>query len=180
MSALFFESPIWLVLCGGFVVAVASYFWTQTGNRTAAYTAVAALAMTVILTIVNVQVETTREAVARLLDEVAEELAANDLDAVYSHIHPDAASLEQRARAELQNFKFYQAKVTRIKEITVSDSSVPAKVVAEFNAFVEVETQGQKVGVPRFVKVFFSEKDGQWLVTDYEHYDASQGFRKES
>ena len=178
MNSFLFESPLWIGLCGGFVALIAGYFWSQTGNKPAMYTAVGVAVVTIIMVVVNIQVQTPREQIANLLDQIAGHLENNNQEAVYSFIHPNAELAVQQARQELPRFEFSKAKVTRIKNIAVQDDASPPSCLAEFNVAVEVTTQGQKFRVPRFVRVYFAKQGDQWLIRDYEHLEPTAGFRE--
>lgn len=176
MESLFFEGPIWIGLCGVFVVVVAAYFWTQTGNKPALYTAAAAGLLTLILVMVNIQVVTQREELRDIMRDIATNLEQNNHDAVIAYIHPNAQPVVQRAKSELNNYEFSRAKITRIKDIIVNNNSQPPTAIAEFNVVVEISGQGHKLTVPRFIKAYLMQKDGKWLVNDYEHFEAAAGF----
>ncbi len=178
MNSFLFESPLWIGLGGSFVSLIAGFFWSQTGNKPSAYASLGLAIATIALVVVNIQVETPREQIASLLDEIAGHLEANNREAIYSFIHPAAAPAVQQARQELPRFEFSKAKVTRIKNIAVQNDASPPSCLAEFNVAVELTTQGQKFRVPRFVRVYFAKQGDQWLVRDYEHYEPTAGFRE--
>jgi uncharacterized protein (DUF1778 family) len=172
------ESPFVVGIGGLCAAGLAGFFWTQTGHRAAAWTALALVLLTLGLMVLGWQVETDQERITRLLNEVAAALQRNDREFVLSHIHPQAAATVQRARAELPRYDFTQARVTRIKAITVDNSRRPETAVAEFNVIVALTFEGFSGQVPRFVKLYLSKYNGRWLVRDYEHADPTAGFRE--
>lgn len=177
MQAFFFESPLLIGVWGAAVAGIAGYVWTQTGHKAAFYSGLGAILLTVILVLVNLQVETNRERIRSVVDSVATALDNNDHTKVFQFIHPNAAEGIARAKAELPRYTFEEARVTRIKSLEVNTQTTPPTAIAEFNVYCEIETQGQKFRVPRFVVVYFMLKDDRWLVHDYEHYEPTAGFR---
>lgn len=179
MQQFLFESPLWIIVCGLFVVLVAGLLWTQTGARAAGLAALAAFILTVILVAVAVRVETDREKIHRTINEVAEAVEGNDLKRVTSFIHPHAVEGVARAKQELPQYTFREARMTRLKSILINRGSVPPTAIAEFNVIVDLEIGGQHARIPRFVKAYFVEDQGHWLVRDYEHFDVGVGFREQ-
>jgi len=175
---LILESPILFGVGGLCATGLAGFFWTQSGNKAAAWIAIVLLLLTLGLIVVSVQVETDQEKITRMLNDVAGALQRNDREYVFSHIHPQAAVTVQRAKTELPRYNFTEARVTRIKAITVDDSRKPETAVAEFNVIVALTFDGSNVRVPRFVKLYLAKQDGRWLVRDYEHSEPTAGFRQ--
>lgn len=173
------ENPVMVGVCGLVLVVAAALFWTQTGTRVALYVAGGAAAVTLILVMVGIQVETDRERIQRTIDEVATALSRNDYERVYNYIHPGAAAGVARAQAELPNYKFSEARVTRMKSIVVNRNSPPPTAIAEFNVAVTIEFQGQRIPVRRFVKAYFMLEGQRWLVSDYEHFEPTAAFKDE-
>lgn len=179
MQQFLFENPLWIGVCGLFVALVAGLLWTQSGARAAGLAAVAAAILTVILVVVSVRVETDRETIQRTINEVAEAVQANDLKRVISFIHPNATEGVARAEQELPQYTFREARMTRLKSILVNRRSTPATAIAEFHVIVDLEIDGQHARIPRFIKAYFVEDQGRWLVRDYEHFEAGVGFREQ-
>lgn len=171
------EHPLMLALAGAAAVGLAVFIWLQTAHRAALQASIALGLLTIVLVVLSLQVETDREAIRRTLDEVADALERNDFEFVYSYMHPNAEAGVQRARGELPNYTFSEARVTRVKEIQVNHTTTPNTAIAEFNVFVKVGTQGQSFNVPRFVKIYFMKRGERWMVRDYEHFEPTAGFR---
>jgi hypothetical protein len=178
MQAIFFEQPILLGLLGCILAGLAAFVWIQSGARAALYTAVGLLAATVGLVLLSIQVVTDREQIEITLHEVAELVEQNDRDGVMRYVHPDAESRLTRFETELPRYRFEEARVTKVKKVTVDTQADPKTAIAEFNVYVEVEAQGQVFRVPRFVRTYFRQQGSQWRVLDFEHFDPSVGFRK--
>ncbi len=171
------ESPVLLGVSGMLVSGTILFFWTQTGHKAALYSGGIVAAVTAVLMTISVQIETDRERIEKILNQVADALERGDYEKVYGYIHPNAAQASRRARSELPNYRFTDARVTRIKSITVNRSSTPPTALAEFHVMVAGDMNGHPFKLPRFIKVYFMDRNGTWLVRDYEHFDAATGFR---
>jgi len=169
------ENPLLIGLAGLLITIAAAVVWIQTGTRAAAGVAAMIALLTAVMVFVSLRTETDREQIRRTIDEVAEALAGNDFPRVYSYIHNGAVPAVQRARTELPNYQFLDARMTRLKSIVVDRRSNPPAAVAEFNVALELAAQGQKVPVRRFVKVYFGLENERWLVRDYEHFEPLAG-----
>jgi heme exporter protein D len=178
MQELLFESPVMITLCGLFTAGLAAFSWTQIGHKALLWSAVGLALATALLTLVSVQVVTDREQLTQTLNDVANALQRNDHQYVFAQIHPNAAATVRQAKAELPNYHFTEARVTRIKSIVIDSAQKPESAVAEFNVRVTVKLRDMERGqpIPRFVKVYFAKQDGRWLVRDYEHADPRAGF----
>lgn len=176
MNELLLESPITVGISGLALAIIAGLVWTQTSRKAALITALGIALTTVVLVTISLQIQTDRELIEETLHDVASALQRNEHEAVFKVMHPSAAATVARARAELPNYVFSVARVTRIKSIIVDSTRTPETAVAEFNVRVELTTQGQKFTVPRFVKIYFSKHEGRWLVRDYEHFEPTAGF----
>ncbi|MEO8270502.1 MAG: hypothetical protein ABI557_12335, partial [Aureliella sp.] len=152
MQQFLFESPLLISAVGLFVAMIAGFVWTQTGARTAWLSAVAAIFLTIILVVLAVRVETDHEKINRTINNVAEAVEANDLKRVTSFIHPNAAQGMTRAKQELPQYTFREARMTRLKSILVNRGTTPATAIAEFNVIVDLEIQGQHARIPRFIR----------------------------
>ena len=177
MEAFLFENPLWLGICGTFVAIIAAVLWMQTGARSAAVTAAVSCVLTILLVLVSLRVETDREKVIATINQVANAVESNDLERVLSHISPNAAQGLMRAEQELPLYNFREARMTRLKSVLVNRNSTPPTAMAEFSVIVDVEANGHQARIPRFVKVYFIDDDGRWLVRDYEHFEAGAAFR---
>ena len=181
MQALLLENPLVPLIVGLCVAAIAIVIWTQVDQRQiqrfSIATAIVTLLVTVLLVVISLQVETDREEIESTLHRVADALQRNDFETVYTYIHPNAAEGLQHAKAELPRFKFSDARVTRIKDIIVNYDTQPKTAIAEFNVVVDISFEQYSGRAPRFVRAYFMERDGRWLVRDYEHFEASAGFR---
>ncbi len=174
-----FESP-WLVgICGLLLTLAAGFLWVQTGTRSSLLVAIAIAMLTGGAIIASLWIETDREQIVRTINQVANAVRANDLPSVLRLVHPSATAGVVRAEQELPQYKFSEARMTKLHSLVVDRRARPATAVAEFNVIVALEANGQKLRVPRFVKAYFSHDGQRWLVRDYEHFDAQRGFTKD-
>lgn len=178
MLELLFESPVSICLSGLFIAGLTAFCWTQFGNKSLLWSAIGLALTTVMLAMISVQVQTDRERLTDTLHAVASALQRNDRETIFAQIHPNATATVQRAKQELPNYRFSEARVTRIKSIVIDSRKKPETAVAEFNVRVTVQLRDMERGqpIPRFVKVYFAKQDGRWLVQDYEHADPRAGF----
>ena len=178
MVQLILESPTTIGIGGLCAAGLAGFFWTQTGHKAAAWFAVGLLILTLGLIAVSIQVETEQEKITRMLNDVASALKRNEHAYVFSHIHPQAVTTVQRAKSELPRYNFTEARVTRIKAITIDDTRKPETAVAEFNVVVALTLDGYGGQRPLFVKLYLNKQDDRWLVRDYEYSEPTAGFRQ--
>jgi hypothetical protein len=173
----FFENPVTPGILGLLAVGIAAFVWTQTGHKAALYTILALAALTLVAVIINLQVVTDRERIRQIMNEVAAALRNNDSDTALSYIHPNAAGPLQRAKREFSRIKFEEARITGVKEIAVNPLTKPPTAIAEIYARVKATVGSYKGSTVRFVRVYFMQRDGRWLVQDYQHYEPTAGFR---
>ena len=178
MIQLILESPVVIGIGGLCAAGLAGFLWTQSGNKAAGWIALVLLILTLGLIALSMQIETDQEKITHMLHDVASALQRNDREYVLSHIHPQAAATVQRAKSEMPHYNFREARVTRIKAITVDNSRKPETAVAEFNVVVALTFESFSGQVPRFVKLYLTKQDGRWLVRDYEHAEPTAGFRQ--
>ena len=160
------ESPWTVGLTGAVATAAALFIWTQTRQRAVGLAAAVLFLTTAVLVVTSLNVRTDREQIRQTMEEVAGALDRNDHQAVFAFIHPDAEEGVQRARSELPNYIFHQARITGIRSIAVNHGVSPPAAIAEFHVNVEIEAHGQRLRVRRFVRAFFLLYGDRWLVYD--------------
>jgi hypothetical protein len=174
----FFESPIYLGICGLLIVVIAVVAWVNTANKYALWTAAGALIATALLLLIEHNVITYREEIVARLDEVADHLENNRRDEAISAIHPAADNAIQMARAELPKYQFSEARVTSIHSLEIDAQTKRPRAVVEFNVIVALTVDGQEYRVPRYVKVTLYRENDKWFVFDYAHSDPMAAMRK--
>jgi ketosteroid isomerase-like protein len=117
--------------------------------------------------------ETDREKLQKVIYDTAEAVQTNDIDRAVQAISDQHASLVSRARTELANYKFTQAKVTNIRSIQINNYALPLQADVEMMASVTVSAksgQFSDIHVPRRLSLRFEKTDdGRWVVVDYDH-----------
>jgi hypothetical protein len=174
----FFESPIYLGICGLLVVVIAVVAWINTAHKYALWTAVAAFIVTVLLLLVEHNVVTYREEIIARLNEVADHLENNRREEAIAAIHPAADNAVQMARAELPKYQFSEARVTSIHSLEIDAPTKRPRAVVEFNVIVALTVNGQEHRVPRYIKVTLYRENDKWFVYDYSHSDPMAAMRK--
>ena len=178
MVELFLESPVSVGVIGGVLVLIAMFAWINSGSKPALYVAIILLLLTAVSVIISINVKTDREQIQNVLTSVAEAVEENDLEQVLTFVHPHAVEGVMRAKTELPSYKFTEARITGVKSIRVDKRTRPPSAVAEFHVVVSLTGQGNQFNsIRRFVRCFFLNSDGRWLVHDYEHFLPTEGFR---
>lgn len=181
MSELLFENPVMIGVAGAMLTLIAAVTWIKGGYSAALYAALALFLLTILLVIMNIQIQSDREKVEGVIGSVAKAVERNDLDEVLKYVHSTQSAALNRAKTELPNFKFTMARITGIKKIEVDAAANPPSAIAEFNVAVDVTAQGQPYqGIRRFVHCKFLREGERWLVNDYEHFEPTHGFRNDS
>ncbi len=178
MMEVLLESP-WIVAAIGIAITLVTlYVWLQTGRKEAMWGAVAVLVLTGLAVLVSHLVETPQEKLRARIHAIANDLENNRREAVLAAIHPAATETVQRAEAEMPNYRFKLARVTRIQSMRFQDTQ-PKRAIVEMSVVVDVETNGFNGRVPRYVEIVFIDEGGTWLVYDYRHADPINRFRDE-
>ena len=172
---LLLEQPLAIVIVGVVLGLVAGTAWTSTGRKGW----LIGLGLVVVLTIAGLIVErlvvTDREAIEATLAEIARDVQSNDLRAVLRHVSSNNPELQQKAEAEMPNYRFDECRVTKIFQLDIDASAEPRSALVEFNVIASGSFQQGGVeladrGVPRRVLLqMVREKDGRWRVQDYAH-----------
>ncbi|MDP6467940.1 MAG: hypothetical protein QF918_09380 [Pirellulaceae bacterium] len=174
------ESPILVIVIGLTTAALLGGLWLQTGKRILLVLLVAILALTAAGIIFERSVETDREQIEKTLHRIARDIERNDRPAVLAHIHSQATQIRQAAATETAMYEFEQVKIKSNLQIDVDASTEPKTGTARFN--VVVIGSGGRLGkgsrVPRYMTLELEQEDGAWRVLNYDHEDASVGFKR--
>ena len=177
MSEWLFENPLWIGFIGCGLGSIAGLIWLNTMHRAALQAACGLIGLTVILVLMNINVTTEREHIESMLYRVADALGKNDRNTVYQAIDPNATPVVLRAKMELPKYLFTEARVTGITSIEVNSRTDPAEAVARFNVRVALTFMGDKLDIPRFIKLSMRKRGSRWLVYDYQHDEPTAGLR---
>lgn len=176
-----FENPFPLIVIGVITAIISGGMWLQTGRKSALYATLVLVVLMIGLVIVAQLVESERERVSRTLHQIAREVEQNDVEAVLSHVHPNAPQVRAQAAAELPTYTFQSVDIKRNLEITIFSERTPPQAVARFNAVAVLSDRSGLINnrhVPRFVVVTFEQDNDEWKVVDYEHLDPQVGYQR--
>lgn len=174
---LFYDQPAWIIVFGVIAIAIAAIIWSQTGRNVWLYAAASALALMLALLGLERFLISDTEALKLTVRQIARDVASNDRQLLYPHIHSSATALRQKADAELPSYQFTECTVTKIYAVEVTGDKVPktgrvefiVRVAGDFSYRGEGGISGQFL---RYVILHFEqETDGKWRIKDYDHRD---------
>lgn len=172
------ERPVTIVAFGVVAVAVLVAALVQTGRRSFLHGAVAAVALTAGMLILERLVVTDVEQITAMLHELADDLARNDHPAILDHISVTAPELRQQAQKILQQVVIDSASIKRNLKVAVPPNRSTPVATASFNAVIVASDRHGVVTdqpYPRFFILDLRKENGRWRVTRYEHHDPRQG-----
>lgn len=121
-------------------------------------------------------VVTDREAVATALEETADALETNDLQAVLAHVAADAAEIRARLSAILPNVTIEQATI-RDLDVQVQSHTDPKTARARLHGIIHGRDESGQIPYETYMRRFavtLREAEGRWLITDYEELPMEQ------
>ena len=175
------ENPMTVLVLGGITALVFGAIWLQTGRKIELYIMLAIITGVVGVLVVGNVWKSERQQVKATLFEIARDVERNDLDAVLAHLHPGMSEVRQRAANEMPRYKFQEVKIKQNLKIEVFPDESPPRAVASFNVVVvAIDRSGPINGgrMPRFVHVTFLKQGDDWRISDYDHDDAREGFKR--
>jgi len=175
------ENPLPIVLLGITAVVVFGAIWLQSGRKLMMYLMLAAILLTVSGVLIERAVQTDREQVDATLHQLARYVEQNDLQSVLKHVDPSLTGVRARAATEMQRYDFSRVSIKQNLEITVFPDEDPPRAIAEFNVVVVITDRSGTLNaqrVPRFVRLEFKKENGDWVVTDFEHFSPDVGFKR--
>ncbi len=167
-------NPFLLAFLGCVVSLFAFVVWISTGRKEALYAFSGLILLFVALIFAERVMISDREAIEATLIKIAQDLKANNREAVYAAIHPKVPSLRGQAQSELPQYTFEDCRVTQIIETTINADAKPKTAVTEFYVAAKGSfSQGGQTytGDPRRIIKLNLEQDadGQWKIVDYTH-----------
>lgn len=180
-----YEEPLVVVVVGILLLVGLGIAWSSTGRKELAFAAGMVLLLMIVGVVIERLVVTDGESIRQTLQEVAQEVAANDHRALLKHIADDAPQIKQRAEKEMPNYDFQNCRVTKIHQLIVDTTGQPKTAIVELN--VVFTGNFQVGGMPfnnytgaRWIRLeLVQDKDGQWKVENYEHDDPQRMIMKE-
>jgi hypothetical protein len=169
----FLESPWPAVWLGAIALALLGVAWHNTRDRRLLQGMAGALAVTLILILVEWLVVTDREAVANTLEDVAVALESNDLSRVLAFLAPDADRLRNDAQRYLPGVEISDANIGGDLVVTVNQLTSPPTARATFTGRITGTNvnPGERMPYDNFVRRFtlrLRRDAGRWLLIDYE------------
>ena len=167
--------PAVLIVVFGVIAALGcGVAWTRTGQRGWLFAMVGAVVLMIAGLIVDRLIVTDREAIEKTLAQIARDVQSNNLRALSRHIYSGAPELQQKAKAELPNYRFEECRITRIHQVEIDAETEPRSAIVEFNVVARgtFKHAGMELTdtVRRWVRLqMVREKDGRWTVQNYEH-----------
>jgi hypothetical protein len=173
------EHPLPIALSGIIAFAIALVGWTQSRHRGCLVAALSFAVLTVASILLERITVTRAEEIEATLQQIAEDLEANDLRAIRGHISSKAPELRNDAESILQQVEIRTVSIKRNLKVSVSENEGQAK--ATFNAVASLKDRAGQWDheiVPRFFEVDFVLEDGRWRVVRYLDYDPRRGMQR--
>ncbi|MCA9201118.1 MAG: hypothetical protein KDA87_26440 [Planctomycetales bacterium] len=178
--AIFLEQS-WPVLAIGITALIVTLaIWVQMQRGILLVAAAAILALTVGGVALERKVVTDFEVLQTSLQQIAEDLASNDIDLIAQHISTKSPQLRNDAARILRQGTIKRVSVKNNLEAEFSQEDPPQRVEASFNAVATVTAKGDPTAmytVPQFFTVVFERENGQWKVVSYTNSDPRDGIR---
>lgn len=176
MNSFLFEDP-WLIGgVGAVVTGISGFAWLKTGNAWAKNNALGLGVVTAILVWINFRVKTDGELVEEVVLAIAREIENNDHARVRQRIHPDASERVVSAVDQLPKFKFREARITKIHNVDVREKPTPKAAFVQMNVVLKVDAEYLSGNAAAWIQVELEQKDGQWLVVNYEQREPQYGY----
>ncbi len=175
------DSPTTVTVLGGITALVFGAIWLQTGRKIELYIMLAIIAGVAGVLVAGRFWKSDRQQVKTTLYQVARDVEQNNVSAVLAHLHPSMSDVRQRAAAEMPQYKFHSVKIKQNLKIELFPAESPPRAVTSFNVVVTASDRTGFISdrqVPRFVHVTFVKVGDDWLITDYDHDDPREGFKK--
>ena len=175
------DNPMTVLGLGGITALVFGAIWLQTGRKTELYMMVAIITVVAGILVAGNIWKSDRQQVKATLYQIARDVEANDVAAVLKHLHSSVADVRLRANNEMPMYKFEEVKIKQNLKIEVFPDESPPRALTSFNVVVVASDRSGLINsrhVPRFVHVTFLKEGGSWKISDYEHDDPREGFKK--
>lgn len=173
------EEPIYILVLGILMLVFLGFLLVQTGSRIILHAMLGVAAFTVGLLILERSVETKKEQIEAALHDMARDVEANDLDAIYSHVYSAAPKILARAQREFPRYTFHDVNIKNNVEVTFEREHKPPKAFVTFNVVVDVQREGiRHRRVPRFVRVTLIQEEGRWRVAEYSHQNPVNAMKR--
>ncbi len=165
----FFENPIPLMVIGGVIGIVLLILVYQTGQPRWLYIFGGFVLFWGGLLVVEKLVVTPREKLLATIEDGAAAVRANDWNRAMTFIAPSAQKTAQKLKGDARQDSIKELNIIR-RDLQFDNDSNPTKC----DATILMQIEGSKFPrVPAKITLKFAwfEKEGRWLVEDYEFLD---------
>ena len=172
------EQPGYAIAFGVIGTCVFSGIWLLTSSFRWLICAFSMVGISAAMVALERWVETDRERIQSSLHRLAAAIERSDVDTVLGLLHPQASGVRKDAVYYLDRFEFRRVVIKPNLRIQLDQQGHTA--VADFNVFlvILVPSDSTPRRMPRYVRIWFREFNGVWLVERYQHSNAIDGVTK--
>ncbi len=172
------QQPIVIILIGVLLVIGFLFIWSRTAKSWPLYAAGVALLLTGVCVGAERYFESDDEVIRDTVLQLARAVRSNDVEAIVTHIAPQAQHCSKKVKEEMPGYVFKNCHVVQFNRLEVKPNTGRKTAQVEFAviAFVTPHSFGfsEPTYARRTVELDLIEgADGQWLITDYTHWDAN-------
>ena len=162
------------MLTGMFVASVLLLMAWSARNKIVMLVALAVAAVTATIVVTEAIIVTDRENVTDLVYELAGHVRVNDVEAIASHISPQATEISDRMRGQMSRFDVEACSIVGVNDF----SSDGQRATIDFVAWGQgSQRQGGLGGAanPRVVLELAKQPDESWKIVGYSISDPRSG-----
>jgi hypothetical protein len=121
---------------------------------------------------------TDREAVTEVVYAIADCVQLNDVEGVLNHVSDQDELTIKRIRSEMPRYQFSNVRISGVVDFSTNNGP-PKTASIDFGVWANGSDgrTGQFTVRRRAILTLEKEADGQWRVTDYEHFDPAETVR---
>ena len=174
------EQPGYVIAFGVSGACVFGYAWLLTSSFRWLNCAFSVIGFGAAMFALERWVETDRERIQSSLHRLVDAIECSDVDAVFDLLHPQASDARKDADYYLNRFEFQRVVIKRNLRIQLGRQ--PHVAVADFNVLLVIQAPSDSIPqrVTRYVRVWFRDVNGVWLVERYQHSNAIDGVTRRS
>ena len=165
---MFLENPLGVGAAGVLLVAVTLVGWLQSGKPQVLLAAVGLLLVTCFGVALSIWIQTDREKIKDCLYSGANELENNHYDLALSRIHPKATVVLQRAKGEIERYKFNMVRIVSMYDLTIDQNAQPPTASVSVDAIADGSFGGYSGKGTRAFQFKLMKHNDRWLVHDYQ------------
>ncbi len=168
------ETPWPAILAGIIAEAILGVILVRTGRGVVLVAMGGVLVLVLALVGLEWLVVTERERVEAVIDTGRAALEANDPDAVFACLAPQAESTERLIRWAMQRVEFTRVRITQLEIGQINELTSPPSVRARLAGIVEFRDRLGQYPYNRHpidFELTLRRYDGRWLIADHEWKD---------